>query len=106
MSCAVVAGFQALLEMGVSMKKVYAGTSRWGYTTWKPDFYPATFHSTKFLNYYACLLNSVEVNYTFRSLPTKKLLMGWVAETPPDFKFAVKARQPSRISGAFIMLRG
>src|SRR5467141_536086 len=37
-SCAVVAGFQQLLEMGGSMKKVYAGTSGWAYTTWKPDF--------------------------------------------------------------------
>src|SRR3979490_2001989 len=37
-SCAVVAGFQQLLEMGGSMKKVYAGTSGWASTTWKPDF--------------------------------------------------------------------
>ena len=75
------------------MKKVYAGTSGWAYTTWKPDFYPATLHSTKFLNYYASRLNSVEVNYTFRSLPTKKLLKDWTAATPPGFKFAVKAHQ-------------
>ena len=75
------------------MKKVYAGTSGWAYTTWKPDFYPATLHSTKFLNYYASRLNSVEVNYTFRSLPTKKWFMGWMVETPPGFKFAVKAHQ-------------
>ena len=93
MSCAVVAGFQQLLEMGVSMKKAYAGTSGWAYATWKPDFYPATLHSTKFLNYYASRLNSVEVNYTFRSLPTKKLLKDWTAATPPGFKFAVKAHQ-------------
>jgi len=35
----------------------------------------------------------LEVNYTFRSLPTKKLFMGWMAETPAGFKFAVKAHQ-------------
>jgi uncharacterized protein YecE (DUF72 family) len=92
-SCAVVAGFQQLLEMGGSMKKVYAGTSGWAYTTWKPDFYPASLSSTKFLNYYASRLNSVEVNYTFRSLPTKKLLKDWIAATSPGFKFAVKAHQ-------------
>src|SRR5437773_2427503 len=39
MSCAVVAGFQQLLEMGVSMKQAYAGTSGWAYTTWQPVFY-------------------------------------------------------------------
>ena len=75
------------------MKRVYAGTSGWAYTTWKPDFYPARLSSTMFLNYYASRLNSVEVNYTFRSLPTKKLLKDWIAATPPGFKFAVKAHQ-------------
>ena len=75
------------------MKNVYAGTSGWAYTSWKPSFYPPKLRSAKFLNYYAGRLNSVEVNYTFRTLPTKKLLMGWIAETPPHFKFAIKAHQ-------------
>jgi len=72
---------------------VYAGTSGWAYSTWKPDFYPAKLGSAKFLSYYASRLNSVEVNYTFRSFPTKKLLKGWIEATPPGFKFAVKAHQ-------------
>lgn len=75
------------------MKSIYAGTSGWAYTTWKPGFYPAKLSSAKLLHYYATRLNSVEVNYTFRSLPTKKLLVGWMAETPPGFKFAIKANQ-------------
>jgi uncharacterized protein YecE (DUF72 family) len=75
------------------MKAIYAGTSGWAYTTWKPDFYPAKLSAAKFLNYYASRLNSVEVNYTFRSRPTEKLLKGWMAETPPGFKFAIKANQ-------------
>src|SRR4029077_16128692 len=75
------------------MKKIYAGTSGWAYGTWKPDFYPAKLSSTKFLNYYANRLNSVEVNYTFRTIPTEKLLKGWIGETPPGFKFTIKANQ-------------
>ncbi len=75
------------------MRKIYAGTSGWAYTTWKPDFYPAKLSSAKFLSYYASRLNSVEVNYTFRNLPSEKLLMGWMAETPPGFQFAIKANQ-------------
>lgn len=35
----------------------------------------------------------MEVNYTFRHFPTEKLLRGWMAATPPEFKFAVKANQ-------------
>ncbi len=75
------------------MANVYAGTSGWAYPSWKPDFYPAKLSSAKFLPYYAGRLNSVELNYTFRRMPTPKLLAGWIGATPPHFKFAVKAHQ-------------
>jgi uncharacterized protein YecE (DUF72 family) len=77
----------------MSATKIYAGTSGWAYASWKPDFYPAKLSSKKFLEYYSSRLNSVEVNYTFRTIPTEKLLEGWIAATPPDFKFAIKAHQ-------------
>jgi uncharacterized protein YecE (DUF72 family) len=75
------------------LAKIYAGTSGWAYAGWKPDFYPAKLASAKFLGYYGTRLNSVELNYTFRRRATEKLLSGWIAATPPDFKFAVKANQ-------------
>ena len=73
--------------------KVYAGTSGWAYSTWKPSFYPAKLAAAKFLDFYAGRLNSVEVNYTFRAFPSKKLLQSWIEKTPADFKFAIKAHQ-------------
>ena len=75
------------------MGKIYAGTSGWAYSTWKPDFYAAKLGSAKFLGHYASRLNSVEVNYSFRSSLTKRLLKGRIGATPPGFKFAVKAHQ-------------
>ncbi|MGB6501017.1 MAG: DUF72 domain-containing protein [Candidatus Acidiferrum sp.] len=75
------------------MGRAFCGVSGWAYAKWKPDFYPAKLSSAKFLGFYASRLNSVEVNYTFRSFPTEKLLGNWIAATPPDFKFAVKAHQ-------------
>ena len=75
------------------MSALYAGTSGWSYTTWKPRFYPAKPPSAKFLSHYATRLNTVEVNYTFRRFPAPKLLAGWVAATPETFRFAVKAHQ-------------
>jgi uncharacterized protein YecE (DUF72 family) len=75
------------------MGKLYAGTSGWAYPQWKPDFYPAKLAAAKFLGYYSTRLNSVELNYTFRRFPTEKLLSGWIASTPADFKFSVKAHQ-------------
>lgn len=75
------------------MSKIYAGTSGWAYSSWKPDFYPAKLASAKFLSYYATRLNTVEVNYTFRRFPTDKLLKGWIEATPAGFLFAIKAHQ-------------
>lgn len=75
------------------MAAIYAGISGWAYPTWRPDFYPAKLGPAKFLGYYASRLNSVEVNYTFRRFPARKLLGGWMEATPPNFKFAVKAHQ-------------
>jgi uncharacterized protein YecE (DUF72 family) len=72
---------------------IYAGTSGWAYSTWKPDFYPAKTPSAKFLAYYGTRLNSVELNYTFRHFPSDKMLESWIASTPAGFKFAVKAHQ-------------
>jgi uncharacterized protein YecE (DUF72 family) len=75
---------------------LYAGTSGWAYPTWKPGFYPAKTPASKFLAYYASRLTSVEVNYTFRTLPTAKMLEGWLAATPETFRFSFKA--PQRIT--------
>jgi uncharacterized protein YecE (DUF72 family) len=76
--------------------RIWAGTSGWAYPTWKPAFYPARTPAKKFLEFYASQLTSVEVNYTFRALPTAKMLEGWLAATPPHFRFSFKS--PQRIT--------
>ena len=76
--------------------RIFAGTSGWAYPTWKPDFYPASTPAKKFLEYYSTQLSSVEVNYTFRALPTAKMLEDWLAATQPFFRFSFKA--PQRIT--------
>ena len=58
---------------------LFAGTSGWAYPTWKPGFYPAKLPARRFLEHYATRLSSVEVNYTFRKLPTEAQLAGWLA---------------------------
>ena len=73
--------------------RAFIGTSGWAYPTWKPEFYPHALPQKKFLEYYATQLNSVEVNYTFRQLPTEKMLTGWLAATGAGFRFSFKAPQ-------------
>jgi uncharacterized protein YecE (DUF72 family) len=73
------------------MATLYAGTSGFAYAAWKPGFYPAKLPSKQFLNHYATRLNCVEINYTFRRLPSAATLKNWVDATPTGFVFAVKA---------------
>ncbi len=72
---------------------VFAGTSGWAYASWKPGFYPAKTPAARMLAYYATQLNSVEVNYTFRQLPTAKQIDAWLAAVPSGFRFSFKASQ-------------
>jgi uncharacterized protein YecE (DUF72 family) len=76
--------------------RAFIGTSGWAYSSWKPGFYPQALPQRKFLEYYGSQLNSVEVNYTFRQLPTESMLTGWLAATGAEFRFSFKA--PQRIT--------
>src|SRR5882724_5187691 len=73
------------------MPTLFSGTSGFAYTAWKPGFYPAKLPAKQFLNHYASRLNCVEINYTFRRLPSASTLANWVEQTPAGFVFAVKA---------------
>jgi uncharacterized protein YecE (DUF72 family) len=81
---------------GTIAHRVWMGCSGWAYPTWKPEFYPPKTSPKKMLQYYATRLNSVEVNYTFRHLPSAAAIDGWLAQTESDFRFSFKA--PQRIT--------
>ena len=92
------------------MAKLFCGTSGFAYATWKPVFYPEDLPSKRFLEYYGGQLNAVEINYTFRRLPSVSTLESWVNCTPAGFVFAVKAHmrithiqklKPSEFTDAF-----
>ncbi len=75
------------------MAQLHAGTSGWAYAGWKPDFYPAKLAQKNFLQYYSTQLNTVEVNFTFRQLVKETTVAKWIAETPANFRFGIKAHQ-------------
>jgi len=75
------------------MARLFAGTSGWAYPSWKPEFYPEKLAQKKFLSYYATRLNTVEVNFTFRQLVKETTIRNWMQDTPPHFRFGVKAHQ-------------
>jgi uncharacterized protein YecE (DUF72 family) len=66
------------------------GCSGWNYASWKDEFYEGK-PARLWLQHYAQHFDTVEVNNTFYRLPLKTSVAKWVAATPPDFLFAVKA---------------
>jgi uncharacterized protein YecE (DUF72 family) len=72
---------------------LHIGTSGWSYARWKPVFFPEKLPSKRFLEFYGTRLNAVELNATFRRMPTPSAIAGWVGATPTDFRFAAKVHQ-------------
>jgi uncharacterized protein YecE (DUF72 family) len=74
----------------------WIGTSGYNYPEWKGSFYPPKLPAAKMLAYYAQRFSSVEINYTFYRLPSRKTLEGWQATAPDPYQFTLKA--PRRIT--------
>jgi uncharacterized protein YecE (DUF72 family) len=73
------------------MKPVRIGCSGWNYAHWRERVYPKGVPQRRWLEHYATLFDTVEVNNTFYRLPKRESVAAWVEQTPPDFLFAVKA---------------
>lgn len=75
------------------MAVLRVGTSGYSFKEWKGGFYPADLPDREMLAYYSSRLPSVEINYTFRHMPSAKTLAAWDAATPEEFVFVLKASQ-------------
>ena len=78
---------------------LFAGTSGFSYSAWKGKFYPSTLAGSKMLGYYAEKLNGVELNGSFYRTPPESTLLRWAADTPPGFRFCMKANRGLTYSG-------
>ena len=75
---------------------IAVGTSGFNYAEWKGRFYPDDLPAAGMLGYYASIFETVEINYTFYRMPTRKLVDGYAGQVPPGFTFSLKA--PRRIT--------
>jgi len=73
------------------VKAVRVGCSGWNYAHWRERVYPKGVPARRWLEYYATLFDTVEVNSTFYRLPRRNAVAAWVQETPDDFLFSVKS---------------
>ncbi len=75
---------------------LYVGTSGFAFKEWKGPFYPEGTTDRKMLEYYSSKLGSVEINYTFRRMPSESTLQTWKEQSSDGFRFTLKA--PQRIT--------
>ncbi len=61
------------------------------YDDWRGRLYPEREPKRRWLELYAQRFDTVEVNSTFYRLARREAVAGWVAQTPSEFLFAVKA---------------
>jgi uncharacterized protein YecE (DUF72 family) len=69
---------------------VWIGCSGWNYGHWRERVYPKGCPASRWLEYYATLFDTVEVNTTFYRLPRRDAVARWVEQAPVDFLFSVK----------------
>jgi uncharacterized protein YecE (DUF72 family) len=67
------------------------GCSGWNYGSWRETFYPKGPPASRWLEHYASVFDTVEVNTTFYRLARAEAVQRWVRQTPEGFCFAVKA---------------
>jgi len=75
------------------MSRIRVGCSGWNYDSWRGGMYPEGLAQRRWLERYAELFDTVEVNSTFYRLASRSAVERWVEQTPEDFVFAVKASQ-------------
>jgi uncharacterized protein YecE (DUF72 family) len=73
--------------------RILIGTSGFAYPAWGPRFYPPGTGDSDRLPFYAARFGAVELNNTFYQRPSAARIDAWVAATPPDFRFVVKAQR-------------
>src|SRR6185312_4158032 len=70
---------------------VHVGCSGWQYDHWRGRFYPREIPKARWLEHYASVFGTVEINGSFYMLPRAESVEAWRARTPPRFVFAWKA---------------
>jgi uncharacterized protein YecE (DUF72 family) len=73
------------------VEPVRIGCSGWSYDDWRGGLYPEGLPKRRWLERYAEVFDTVEVNATFYRLPKEKTVSDWTEQVPGDFRFAVKA---------------
>lgn len=75
--------------MNISCGSARVGCSGFSYNDWRGIVYPFDLPQTSWLQHYATLFATVELNNTFYRLPTVHAVEQWAAAVPENFLFEI-----------------
>ncbi len=75
------------------MGAIYLGTSGFSYDDWIGHFYPADMVKANMLPFYGRRFRCVEINATYYTPPSERMIQSFIARTPPEFQFVIKGHK-------------
>jgi uncharacterized protein YecE (DUF72 family) len=72
---------------------IHIGVQGFSPRDWVGTFYPPGLPQRDFLDFYAQVFDSVELNTTFYAIPPARTVLAWARRTPPGFTFTAKMPQ-------------
>ncbi len=73
------------------MGNILIGTSGYNYSDWVGNFYPDNLDKKDYLNYYSKTFSTVEINFTYYSLPNPFIFNNMAKKVSGNFIFCVKS---------------
>ena len=70
--------------------QLFLGTTSWSNEDWEGLIYPEGCAAADYIEHYAKVFRSVEIDSTWYRVPTPKAIEGWLRRTPPHFRFTAK----------------
>jgi uncharacterized protein YecE (DUF72 family) len=71
-------------------QKIRIGACAWSFDDWRGAFYPPDLPNSRWLEFYAHYLPTVEIDSTFYATPAENTVRRWIEMTPAGFRFACK----------------
>lgn len=78
------------MDSNGNLDRFYAGTSGLMLPVPNKAFYPEAYRDKSRLNYYASMLNSIEINSSFYKIPQPSTVSRWQEDVPENFRFTFK----------------
>ncbi|MGH9798783.1 MAG: DUF72 domain-containing protein [Blastocatellia bacterium] len=75
------------------MAKVQIGTQGWNYQDWLGAFYPRGSRASEFLDLYARVFDTVEIDSSFYAIPSEAAIKSWQKRAPAGFTYSLKLPQ-------------